>query len=51
MLEDYKVSDDPVDCYREYYLKDKVRFAKWRSGDLPPWWSRTTEQSDEFQGR
>lgn len=38
MKEEYKVSSNPVDCYREYYLKDKVRFAKWKTGDLPEWW-------------
>ena len=38
MKEEYKVSSDPVECYREYYLKDKVRFAKWKKGNIPQWW-------------
>ena len=37
MKDEYKVSLDPVDCYREYYIKDKVRFAKWKTKP-PPWW-------------
>ena len=37
MKDVYKVNQDPVDCYREYYLKDKVRFAKWKTSP-PPWW-------------
>ena len=39
MKEEYKVSSDPVECYREYYIKDKVRFAKWKKGNVPQWWS------------
>jgi hypothetical protein len=38
MKEEYKISKDPVECYREYYLKDKVRFAKWKNGNIPDWW-------------
>ena len=38
MKEEYKISEDPVVCYREYYLKDKVRFAKWKKGDKHAWW-------------
>ena len=38
MKEEYKISEDPVSCYREYYLKDKVRFAKWKNGNIPEWW-------------
>lgn len=38
MPEDYKISENPVECYREYYLKDKVRFAKWKKGNIPKWW-------------
>ena len=37
MSEKYKISPDPVDCYREYYLKDKIRFAKWKT-KKPFWW-------------
>ena len=38
MKEEYKISENPVECYREYYIKDKVRFAKWKNGNVPSWW-------------
>lgn len=38
MKDEYKISDDAVECYREYYIKDKVRFAKWKKGNVPSWW-------------
>jgi len=37
MDESYKISTDPVQCYREYYRRDKVRFAKWKNGPAPEW--------------
>jgi hypothetical protein len=43
MKDEYKVSENPIDCYREYYLKDKVRFAKWKT--QPPHWWRVNGQS------
>jgi len=38
MKEEYKISEDPVECYRNYYLKDKVRFARWKLNNHPDWW-------------
>ena len=38
MPEKYKISEDPVACYRKYYLEDKVRFAKWAHSQEPDWW-------------
>lgn len=32
------LSSDPVDAYRQYYLKHKVRFAQWNHSDPPDWW-------------
>jgi hypothetical protein len=29
---------DTVQAYRNYYLKDKARFAKWAHGPQPHWW-------------
>ena len=37
MKEEYKISEEPIACYREYYIKDKVRFAKWKTQE-PHWW-------------
>ena len=30
--------DNPVRTYREFYIKDKARFAKWAHTPPPPWW-------------
>lgn len=29
--------DDPVTAYKEYYVRYKARFAKWRLGNIPEW--------------
>ena len=33
----YKVKDDPVLAYRQFYLGDKAKFAKWTKRDIPEW--------------
>lgn len=33
----YRVSSDPVECYREYYRKGKVHLHKWSKRDRPNW--------------
>ena len=33
----YKVAD-VVESYRNYYAGSKWRFAKWKHGDVPPWY-------------
>jgi hypothetical protein len=38
MPEQYKISQDPTICYREYYLKNKSKFAKWKNTNPPDWW-------------
>lgn len=35
--EDLK-SDDPVETYRRFYIRDKSRFAKWKFTPVPEWW-------------
>lgn len=37
MPDEYKISDDPVLCYRQYYKLGKAHLAKWRNTDAPPW--------------
>ena len=39
MPDQYK-SDDPVLSYRTYYLGEKSRFAKWKTGLIPSWWPK-----------
>jgi hypothetical protein len=36
MPEQYKC-DDPVKSYRDYYIGEKSRFAKWKTSQ-PHWW-------------
>jgi hypothetical protein len=38
MKEEYKVDDDPVKSYRNYYIQDKIRFAKWEPRAKTPGW-------------
>ena len=37
MPDEYKISDDPVLCYRQYYKLGKAHLANWRNTDAPPW--------------
>lgn len=37
MPENYK-NNDIVTAYRQYYLGEKKRFAKWKTGNIPYWW-------------
>jgi len=40
MPPEYKVPDDPIMGYRNYYKGAKARFAKWNKGtSAPDWWS------------
>lgn len=38
MKDEYKISNNVVECYRNYYIKDKVRFAKWEPHAKTPNW-------------
>jgi len=44
MKDEYKISDDPVVCYKFYYIKDKSRFAKWRYTKEPLWYTKGVEK-------
>lgn len=47
MPECYKVPGDVVESYRNYYAGSKWRFAKWKHGQLPPWFlSKVAEMWD-----
>ena len=37
MPEEYK-TEDAVQAYRTYYIKDKSRFAKWKLNNVPEWY-------------
>lgn len=38
MPEEYKVPGDPIKAYRNFYIFDKSRFAKWRKRTAPQWY-------------
>ena len=40
MNNDYKINNDPVLSYRQYYIKDKSRFAKWKYTSEPTWYTK-----------
>ena len=44
MKDEYKISKDPVVCYKFYYIKDKSRFAKWKYTSVPSWYSKGLEK-------
>lgn len=37
MPDQYKVENNPVKAYRQFYRKDKMRFAKWTKRKKPAW--------------
>ncbi|WP_267459554.1 hypothetical protein [Shewanella avicenniae] len=37
MPDQFKVSGDAVQAYRNFYIGDKMRFAKWTKRPLPQW--------------
>lgn len=42
MPDQYK-HEDAVTAYRQYYIGEKARFAKWEKGIHPPsWWPKST---------
>ena len=38
MPDEYKISEDPVVCYREYYRKGKSHLADWNPRNVPDWY-------------
>jgi hypothetical protein len=38
MPEECKIEGDPVSSYRKYYISKKSHMARWKTGDIPPWW-------------
>jgi hypothetical protein len=38
MPDDYKVPDDSIQAYHNYYIGDKQRFAVWTNRPIPEWY-------------
>ena len=40
-MPDYCKEESIVDSYRNYYIKEKSDFAKWKDGNVPYWYMET----------
>lgn len=40
MPQQYKVKDNAVSAYRQFYIAEKSRFAKWSKRQAPAWFTR-----------
>lgn len=43
MPDQFKVDGNPVQAYRNFYLGEKLRFAKWTKRDIPDWVIKSNE--------
>jgi hypothetical protein len=48
MPEQYK-RDDVVEAYRAYYVGEKHKIAKWRTGKKPTWWVDSVPESEIYR--
>jgi hypothetical protein len=46
MPDQYKVPDDSVQAYRNYYIGEKASFAKWQYSEIPNWWTNNETVHD-----
>lgn len=46
MPDTYKVKNDSINSYRNYYIHDKVRFAKWTKRPMPQWFSEGVQYAN-----
>ena len=46
MPEDAKIVGSSLDAYRNYYIKYKHEFAKWKMGNIPSWYSDNLEKGE-----
>ena len=38
-MPDYCKMESVVESYRKYYINEKAKFAKWKDGNIPSWYS------------
>lgn len=48
MDESYRISNDPVECYRNYYVRAKASFCKWKKRDDPEWFKSSSFEINGF---
>jgi hypothetical protein len=39
MPEDYKVKNDSITSYRNYYINDKAKMSRWTNSPMPTWFA------------
>ena len=39
MPDEYKVPNNSIEAYRNYYMGEKRHFSKWKKRDIPEWFS------------
>lgn len=49
MPDQYKVSGDSIQSYKNYYIHEKHRFAKWTKRDAPIWFTEGCEEHKELK--
>jgi hypothetical protein len=48
MPDKYKC-DDAVTAYRNYYIGEKSRFAKWKMGNIPEWYTNALAKVNQIE--
>jgi len=49
MPEIYKKYNDPIQCYRAYYMDEKIKFAVWWYSEIPWWYKeRKLTKTEKF---
>lgn len=54
MPDQYKVQNNAVQSYRNYYLGDKIHFARWTNSSVPDWFEYAVAETyplSHFQGK
>lgn len=44
-MPDYCKRDNPVEGYREYYIREKADIAKWTKREIPNWFKNSKEKT------
>lgn len=51
MPDKYKVQGDAVAAYRNYYINEKSRFAKWTKSEVPIWYTQGLLELNNCKGQ
>jgi len=51
MPDKYKVANDAITAYRNYYVGEKSRFAKWTNREIPVWYTQGLLELNNSKGQ